>query len=171
MRISDWSSDVCSSDLPELAPDVMILWYCEPDNSYHYRGIGTDANLAALRHVDAEFGRILAWRDSAGLTDSLQIVTMSDHGQITVAAESVDIAAAMREAGFTVGETTADGSDAALALSSGGGLYVRDSDPDLTRAILAWLQAQPWCGPRSEEHTSELQSIMRTSYDVICLKK
>src|SRR3546814_7757991 len=26
-------------------------------------------------------------------------------------------------------------------------------------------------GDRSEEHTSELQSLMRTSYDVFCLKK
>src|SRR3546814_2214001 len=27
------------------------------------------------------------------------------------------------------------------------------------------------CAPRSEEHTSELQSLMRTSYAVFCLKK
>src|SRR3546814_6803847 len=27
------------------------------------------------------------------------------------------------------------------------------------------------CPPRSEEHTSELQSLMRTSYAVFCLKK
>src|SRR3546814_3750786 len=27
------------------------------------------------------------------------------------------------------------------------------------------------CGPRSEEHTSELQSLMRSSYAVFCLKK
>src|SRR3546814_3978602 len=27
------------------------------------------------------------------------------------------------------------------------------------------------CGVRSEEHTSELQSLMRTSYAVFCLKK
>src|SRR3546814_7297123 len=27
------------------------------------------------------------------------------------------------------------------------------------------------CLPRSEEHTSELQSLMRISYDVFCLKK
>src|SRR3546814_1233187 len=27
------------------------------------------------------------------------------------------------------------------------------------------------CTPRSEEHTSELQSLMRTSYAVLCLKK
>src|SRR3546814_7951898 len=29
----------------------------------------------------------------------------------------------------------------------------------------------PELGPRSEEHTSELQSLMRTSYAVFCLKK
>src|SRR3546814_5705754 len=28
-----------------------------------------------------------------------------------------------------------------------------------------------WRGPRSEEHTSELQSLMRISYAVFCLKK
>src|SRR3546814_10815019 len=27
------------------------------------------------------------------------------------------------------------------------------------------------CGERSEEHTSELQSLMRLSYDVFCLKE
>src|SRR3546814_2931477 len=31
------------------------------------------------------------------------------------------------------------------------------------------LEQQP--GPRSEEHTSELQSLMRISYAVFCLKK
>src|SRR3546814_3308019 len=29
----------------------------------------------------------------------------------------------------------------------------------------------PWRWPRSEEHTSELQSLMRISYAVFCLKK
>src|SRR3546814_19453221 len=30
---------------------------------------------------------------------------------------------------------------------------------------------EPGCGGRSEEHTSELQSLMRISYAVFCLKK
>src|SRR3546814_3954508 len=35
------------------------------------------------------------------------------------------------------------------------------------------LLRRPWKGPglRSEEHTSELQSLMRNSYAVFCLKK
>src|SRR3546814_10781900 len=32
-----------------------------------------------------------------------------------------------------------------------------------------WLMGVPW--DRSEEHTSELQSLMRISYAVFCLKK
>src|SRR3546814_4598158 len=31
--------------------------------------------------------------------------------------------------------------------------------------------AAPWRWPRSEEHTSELHSLMRISYAVFCLKK
>src|SRR3546814_9156237 len=34
-----------------------------------------------------------------------------------------------------------------------------------------WLSAAPESLPRSEEHTSELQSLMRISYAVFCLKK
>src|SRR3546814_1636384 len=35
-----------------------------------------------------------------------------------------------------------------------------------------WLRTRPWAtGKRSEEHTSELQSLMRISYAVFCLKK
>src|SRR3546814_4416704 len=34
-----------------------------------------------------------------------------------------------------------------------------------------WLLVPPLLGMRSEEHTSELQSLMRNSYAVFCLKK
>src|SRR3546814_10828743 len=39
--------------------------------------------------------------------------------------------------------------------------------------MLLWvpLRQRPGFGTRSEEHTSELQSLMRISYAVFCLKK
>src|SRR3546814_4932230 len=43
----------------------------------------------------------------------------------------------------------------------------RDGKLDLEAAAIAKL----WCSERSEEHTSELQSLMRISYAVFCLKK
>src|SRR3546814_9679047 len=39
------------------------------------------------------------------------------------------------------------------------------------RRRTAALCPAPVYGPRSEEHTSELQSLMRISYAVFCLKK
>src|SRR3546814_7338834 len=47
----------------------------------------------------------------------------------------------------------------------GGGHLVVFVDPD------AELDAAPFTPDRSEEHTSELQSLMRISYAVFCLKK
>jgi arylsulfatase A-like enzyme len=122
----------------ELTPEVAILWLCEPDNSYHSRGIGSTANLAAIRHADAEFGRILARRDASPTGDRLQIVTLSDHGQLTVAGEPLDLRARLSAAGFA---------DLSLALDSAGGIHLRESDPHLIDAVVDWLQDQPWCGP------------------------
>src|SRR3546814_5507881 len=65
--------------------------------------------------------------------------------------------------------------DVAIAIRTGiikdGMLYVQaaagivaDSDPEKE-----WLETE--AKARSEEHTSELQSLMRNSYAVFCLKK
>src|SRR3546814_4442654 len=95
MRISDWSSDVCSSDLeyPERTADMSIE---------------DDALTARL--------------------------AMEPLGPI-------------RQLGFVV--------------------------RDLNQAIRAWtdIGVGPFYVARSEEHTSELQSLMRNSYAVFCLKK
>src|SRR3546814_6475678 len=51
-----------------------------------------------------------------------------------------------------------------------------DTGPDLTAALNHVLhrmgrQTVTEAAVRSEEHTSDLQSLMRISYDVFCLKK
>src|SRR3546814_9477591 len=45
------------------------------------------------------------------------------------------------------------------------------STPEQPRPFARNLQRLPVCAQRSEEHTSELQSLMRHSYAVFCLKK
>src|SRR3546814_10697928 len=59
-----------------------------------------------------------------------------------------------------------------LIIDRGEGVYVIDDQGNRYLEALAGL----WCAglgfsERSEEHTSELQSLMRISYAVFCLKK
>src|SRR3546814_6168117 len=110
MRISDWSSDVCSSDL-ELA-DLAGLGD-QPAVVAH--PVGEEVRQVAVPHDPVVIGH--------GVTDRL------------------------RPGGVPVHPLGHIG-DAVLVL------HVERSDPT-----------------RSEEHTSELQSLMRISYAVFCLKK
>src|SRR3546814_7272461 len=100
MRISDWSSDVCSSDLADVSFETALR-----------------ARIKALPEVVS-------------------------------AASSVDWSVRPQGA-FT----------SAIVLTVA-------YDPR-GRTMTGW---QGWI-PRSEEHTSELQSLMRISYAVFCLKK
>jgi len=130
--------------VPELAPDAAIIWYCEPDTSFHYRGIGSPASLEALHEVDTQFGRLLDYRDHAA--PELTIVALSDHGQISTYGERLGIGAQMAAAGFAVGATPGAEAQVAVIGDSGGGIYVHDRDAETVARATRWLQAQPWCG-------------------------
>src|SRR3546814_10622901 len=105
MRISDWSSDVCSSDLvADIASEL-----------------DTDDAVAIIEDLDAD-----------------------DQREVLRAMEPDD-RAAIEE-----------------ALS-----YPEESAGRLMQRELIAVP-EHW---RSEEHTSELQSLMRISYAVVCLKK
>ncbi len=130
---------------PRLDPDVCLLWYSDPDTTFHFRGIGSDAATAAIRHADAEFGRILDWRDATGQADSLQIVALSDHGHVTVRGAPLDMPAQLAAAGFPVAERPNGDGGAVIVRGSCGGIYL--DDPAREADMVAWLQAQDWCGP------------------------
>src|SRR3546814_6057191 len=57
------------------------------------------------------------------------------------------------------------------ALHDGGGRRQTREDRDLVRQRVGLLLPPHRRPHRSEEHTSELQSLMRISYAVFCLKK
>src|SRR3546814_2555970 len=113
MRISDWSSDVCSSDLLQ-------------------------AHLA--RHRDGG--------------DGVQRVVASEHRQVqAIQARGMGAAA--------VGHLDIEGEAAVV-------------DADVLGAVVglcADAVGDDAAVLRSEEHTSELQSLMRISYAGFCLKK
>src|SRR3546814_1404058 len=66
--------------------------------------------------------------------------------------------------------TAGEASPTPYASSSGHG---RRSGPNWSAraSMIGTISTMPAKSPRSEEHTSELQSLMRSSYAVFCLKK
>src|SRR3546814_3776946 len=115
MRISDWSSDVCSSDLGEVVEEVLLV------------------SQPGQRTGGLEHPQVLGPR------------TLEQHGDAPILQLRHDLAEGLRAGGVEhlhVGESQHD--DAGIG----------------HRGQL-----------RSEEHTSELQSLMRISYAVFCLKK
>ena len=132
--------------VPRIGPDVMLLWLCEPDETFHYHGIGSEESLVTMRHADAEFGRILERHADAIAAGTMQIIAMSDHGQITLAGEAVDLPAVMREAGLRASREGGDDVDYTVVVHNGGGIWVRDDDTALTERMVDYLVEQPWCG-------------------------
>src|SRR3546814_8600289 len=114
MRISDWSSDVCSSDLNAPSLEGFLHWL--------------DAGeLEIKRDLEQEHGavRVMTVHASKGL--EAPVVILPDTLQLPKADDCL--------------------------------LWVDDG------------KAAPPLALRSEEHTSELQSLMRISYAVFCLKQ
>src|SRR3546814_6897882 len=119
MRISDWSSDVCSSDLRGHRPDRPV-GRAPPDHRRRRAGARSRVRRARAGAHGGEQGRAARGRAAR-------------HGR----------------------QEPRRGS----ARRVGGGI-----DEALRH------RRRPGAA-RSEEHTSELQSLMRTSYAVFCLKK
>src|SRR3546814_3422978 len=139
MRISDWSSDLCSSDLPRQIGDATGFVAVSS-------GKGTVVALKSDGTIWAWGGNIqgqLGQGTSGWGTDSatpLQVGTDTDWVSVNANYGSLHA-------------IKADGSLWAWGQNTSGQLGVGDK-----------VQ-------RSEEHTSELQSLMRISYAVFCLKK
>src|SRR3546814_3888387 len=124
MRISDWSSDVCSSDLD-------VLEETQRAGAVHARGLDK-----LVGHGEEELAEQEGCRRRGD----------QRNGKAGVAVQHAEI-----------GDHFIGGHDTHLDRQ-------HESDEDGTEAQHAQRK-------RSEEHTSELQSLMRHSYAVYCMKK
>src|SRR3546814_8906404 len=142
MRISDWSSDVCSSDLQVISGDQLA------------KHLGNEADSKRFRQTVRETMQIVsAVYPNANVDLSGRKVVLHPS---PAPMERKLVGPHLRLIGAAADET-------ALRSSVKG-----RREP----AVAAAKDAEPLLGfPRSEEHTSELQSLMRISYAVFCLKK
>ncbi|MFN4087645.1 MAG: alkaline phosphatase family protein [Alphaproteobacteria bacterium] len=146
VAVTDYATDILLNDfLARHDPDVAVLWLNEPDLSFHYRGIGSPESLEAIAAVDRAFGRIVDWWQTEGRAAGWQIVTASDHGQITATGQ-LSLLAKLREAGFAAAKAIGPDADVAVKPSYAGGITVRDRDPALIDRVFRWAVEQEWCG-------------------------
>src|SRR3546814_2831657 len=127
MRISDWSSDVCSSDLQPVAPFTFV--------AAHQTVVGR---------------LVIERRDGAGKR------RLGPRAIRAMAGAQLQPQGAPRATRAAVAQGVRNVAGAAHAQQSACGGFTAQ------RAVRS---------QRSEEHTSELQSLMRISYAVFCLKK
>src|SRR3546814_10474229 len=145
MRISDWSSDVCSSDLDVGAEGVVRL--------RHVGVIALQLDVAVRIGVD----RVL----------DADVVIIDRDRQSRREARREHGAERERVGGFLLEvEIAAVGAVEVVARLR---IFLRRAVGRLLREQRLDAGVEP--ATRSEEHTSELQSLMRISYAVFCLKK
>jgi hypothetical protein len=130
---------------PETHPDISIVWFTDPDATYHPYGIGSPESWAAVGNTDDQFGRIIKWWQGSPERNRIQVMALSDHGEIT-ASRKVDLKKEMAAAGLELRDHFRDGGDYAGCKGYGAVINVRDGDLGRLQKLVAWLKQQPWCG-------------------------
>src|SRR3546814_5338578 len=153
MRISDWSSDVCSSDLP-LIEDA-------------FAGIDRDELAAVGDQIAQATAAMAGFEEVQSLETRMAELFRAMSGpkqdvQPTLGFSATDALRINRQLRLLIDEGRRGIADASLG--SANLIFLTLKLIDLQRLIAANRR------DRSEEHTSELQSLMRTSYAVFCLK-
>ncbi len=142
----DYGADVMVEHvLKTRRPDVALIWFSEPDSSYHFREIGSDDSVAITKRVDEQFGRILQAVAKGPYADETVVVAMSDHGQIAIA-ESVDMQGILRDVGLPAAEYPGDGIEAVLGLGIGLDITLLDRTDAKLEAAARALMAHPAVG-------------------------
>src|SRR3546814_1976440 len=137
MRISDWSSDVCSSDL------------C----CVHVHSSPNPLTLSQARHVPKGLAPLSGDFASSRRPFRATLAARGESMRLSVILPAKNEAEGLRQ---TLPRLREAQPEAEL-------IVVDDGSIDDTAEVAA--------AHRSEEHTSELQSLMRNSYAVFCLKK
>ncbi|MBN2631449.1 MAG: alkaline phosphatase family protein, partial [Rhodobacteraceae bacterium] len=112
----------------------------EPDTSFHYLEIGSDATRAAMAAADAAFARLLE-----AVPPGTAVVALSDHGQIATSGQW-GIEAEMRAAGLQAARAPLEGDAIALTLGRMGECRLLRPDAALLADTAAWLMGRPEIG-------------------------
>src|SRR3546814_811040 len=176
MRISDWSSDVCSSDLDHQAvvAHARVL-HVETPRAAHLKG--QQAVVAGAEILDQ---RLCAERRGRRRRTGLFTVEDQADAEATAAAAALahqvevarlEHAQPQRRTGQQDGVQREQGQGFGGHRRQANAARVGAAQKNRSIGGMDIVGAHWGATRRSEAHTSELQSLMRISYAVFCLKK
>lgn len=134
--------------LERMKPDLALIWFNEPDTSFHYRSLGSDETARVVGAADAAFGRILDWIDAQPDADCYTLIAASDHGQITMT-ETLPIFELLRAAGHEncrAAERRLAGMQVALTDGNMGEIRILEGGTARRNEIARWLMEQDFLG-------------------------
>src|SRR3546814_5172929 len=155
MRICDWSSDLCSSDL--LSGTVIL-----PSTKAQANGL-EDLRLFKFTHDDGSDEWLGTYTAYSGREIQSELLRTRDFRSFQLVPMT---GPAARNKGMALFPRKIGGQYMVVGRQDGQNVFLLKSD-----RLGHWEEGEKLLEPRSEEHTSELQSLMRTSYAVSCLKK
>src|SRR3546814_379342 len=180
MRISDWSSDVCSSDLAleqeglvgqQQRIAVVEVHLHLGGTTLVGQGVDVDAlHLAEVVDVLEDRVELVHRVDAIGLAAGLAAARAADrrHQRIVRVGVHVDQEEFQLRRHHRLPALVDVELEDALQDVAGGDLHLPSGE---VVGVADHLRRRLGVPGRSEEHTSQLQSLMRNSYAVFCLKK
>src|SRR3546814_298942 len=177
LRISDWSSDVCSSDLLDRLAIITLIIDRQTKLILGHALMASYGGGEEIRLALDDFGKRIRDFAKTDLSTATRI-----QGVVWVAARDIEIFADLvtSERFHEINRPTVEVIDTGPRRHGTEILrWLGDRLPPLSFKPMAMERFEsassehgiPIDEARSEEHTSELQSLMRNSYAVFCLKK
>jgi len=136
-----WAVDVyLSLGLGELKSELTAIWFGDPDETAHAKGVGTVETRQALGFVDGEIGRIEDTLRQRGLFNNTNIIVVSDHGFSTHTGE-LRLAALVAPFSRPMPDGSPD-----IVVTEGAVNFRGAKDPARVQAVVAALQQRPEVG-------------------------
>ena len=131
--------------LTEDQPDVTVIWFPEPDTSYHYREIGSEPTRAVMEAVDKAFAEIVDTIRNRPGGARTAILAMSDHGQISTTG-LFEMDAAMTADGLPASYRPDEETRIALTRGAAGECRMLTDDTALPGSVAQWLMQRDEIG-------------------------
>jgi Type I phosphodiesterase / nucleotide pyrophosphatase len=132
-------------------PALVVFWQHNPDLTQHHRGLGTQADLDALKLCDANLARVRDAIAKLGIADRADLIVVSDHGFATIRAivplAQLLVAKGLRKSVASDDVMVVPNGGTDLVYLSRAAFPTLEAQRTILRKITDFAESEPWSGP------------------------